>query len=121
MSIEKTRRYYALLTDEDLCACADCRNYRKEIRSSYPELADFLNTWGVDAEKPLEVIPIGPGNGMMFYSGAQYVVIGSSDGFRETAIGNVEAWITDAHPMTDVREDHFVIEVSPIRLKWSGG
>ena len=118
MNLEKTRQYYHHLTDKDVCDCAYCRNYVKEIRSSYPELAAFLDQLGADIEKPFEAIPIGPANGMMFYSGAQYVVMGSADGFKEPAIGDTRVFVTDAHPMTDIKEDHFVIEVSPIKLKW---
>lgn len=121
MRIEKTRQYYDRLTDEDICGCAYCRNYVKEIRSSYSDLAVFLKTLGVDIEKPFETIPISPENGIMFYSGAQYIIMGSADEFKETYIGDVRAFITDAHPMTGIEEDHFVIEISPIYLKWAEG
>jgi len=120
MNIEKTRRYYAQLTEEDICGCAYCRHYVKEIRAAYPELAGFLNASGIDIEKPFETIPICPANGTMFYSGVQYVVMGSADDFEETSVGNVRVLIAGSHPMTDITEDHFVIEVSPIYLKWTG-
>ena len=120
MSTEKTKQYYDRLTDADICDCAYCRNYVREIRNAYPELTDFLSKAGVDIEKPFEVIPIGPADGMMFYSGAQYVVIGAVEESMETSIGNVRIFITDSHPMTDIKEDHFVIELSPINLKWNG-
>ena len=120
MDIEKTRQYYDQLTEKDICDCAYCRNYVKEIRSAYTDLADYLDELGVDVEKPFETIPIWPENGIMFYSGVQYVVMGSADDFRETSIGDVRVFIADSHPMTDIKEDHFVIEISPIYLKWNG-
>lgn len=27
--------------------------------------------------------------------------------------------IADSHPMTDIDEEHYVIEISPIRLTWA--
>ncbi len=74
---------------------------------------------GADIEKPFEAIPIGPENGIMFYSGVQYIIMGSADDFKETSVGDVQIIITDSHPMTDIEDDHFVIEVSPIFLKWN--
>ena len=57
---------------------------------------------------------------MMYYMGVQYVVMGSADDFRETSVGNIRVFLTDFHPMTGITEEHFVIEASPISLKWSG-
>jgi len=120
MNIKKTKQYYHQLTNEDICDCAYCRNYVKEIRSSYTDLADYLGDLGIDIEKPFEAVPVGPENGIMFYSGVQYVVMGSADDFKETSIGDVSMFITDSHPMTDIQENHFMIEISPIYLKWNG-
>ena len=120
MNHEKTRQYYAHLTEADLCDCAYCRNYRKEIRGAYPELSGFLREIGVDIEKPLEVIPIAPDQETMYYGGVQYVVMGTAEDFRESSVGDVRVSVTDSHPMTDVKEDHFVIETSSLRMKWSG-
>ena len=118
MNIEKTRQYYDLLADVDICSCMYCQNYIKEIKNAYPELAVYLDRLGVDIEKPFETIPVEPVNGMMFYSGVQYVILGTADHFEETSIGSVRVFVADSHPMTDITEDHFVIEVAPIYLKW---
>lgn len=37
----------------------------------------------------------------------------------KTAIGSVNVDITDVHPSTQIDETHFVIEIYPIRLKWT--
>lgn len=58
-----------------------------------------------------------PANGIMFYSGVPYVLMGSADDFEETSIGDAQVFITDSHPMTDIKEAHFVIEISSIYLK----
>ena len=119
MSVEKTRQYYERLTDADICNCVYCQNYIKEIKNAYPDLAAFLEQLGVDIEKPFETIPVEPIDGMMFYSGVQYVILGTADRFKETSIGSVRVFVADSHPMTDITEDHFVIEVAPIYLKWT--
>ena len=119
MNIEKTRQYYDQLADADICSCMYCQNYIKEIKKAYPELAVYLHRLGVDIEKPFETIPVEPVNGMMFYSGVQYVVLGTADCFEETSIGSVRVFVADSHPITDITEDHFVIEAAPIYLKWT--
>ena len=118
MNVERTRWYYNQLTDADICDCLYCRNYVREIRAAYPALAAYLDQRGADIAKPFETIPVGPADGVMLYSGAQYVLMGSSDDFEETSIGDVKVWVTDSHPMTDIEEEHFVIEISHIRLPW---
>ena len=120
MDIEKTRRYYARLTDADVCDCAYCRNYVKEIRAAYPELDAYADQLGIDLEKPLETIPVEPAEGRILYSGAQYVVLGAADEFGETSVRNVRVFVADSHPMTGIAEEHFVIELSPIWLDWTG-
>lgn len=91
----------------------------QQILTSYG-LVYYLDQLGIDIEKPFEAIPIATENGIMFYSGAQYVVMGAADDFKDTAIGDIRVFITDSHPMTEIQEDHFVIEISRIYLKWNG-
>ena len=119
MNIKKTKQYYRRLTDEDICDCSYCQNYVREIRATYGDVAAYLDKMGIEIETPFEVIPIGPDNETMFYSGAQYVVIGAADDFMETSIGTVRIVETDSHPVTDIQEEHFVIELSPIYLRWN--
>ncbi len=120
MNIQKTRQYYEHLTDEDVCDCAYCQNYVRKIRKTYPELAAYLDQLGIDIEKPFETIPIDLLNGKMLYSSVQYVVMGTPDDFEETSAGSVSITVTDSHPMTDIKEAHFVIEASPVFLDWTG-
>ena len=74
----------------------------------------------MDIEKPLETLPLEPdGSGSLEYACAQYIVLGSPDDFTKTAVGPILADLAGAHPSTGVEEAHFVIELSPIRLKWT--
>lgn len=118
MSIKETKQYYDSLTAEDLCNCAYCRNYIREIRNAYLKVAEYLLALGVDIEKPFETIPLEPDEtGGIEYLSSQYIVIGNTDGFIKTVIDTVTVDITDSHPLTNIDKPHFVIEIYPVRLK----
>ena len=118
LSIKETKQYYDSLNAEDLCNCAYCRNYIREIRNAYPKVAEYLLALGVDIEKPFETIPLEPDEtGGIEYLSSQYIVIGNTDGFIKTVIDTVTVDITDSHPLTNIDKPHFVIEIYPVRLK----
>ncbi len=120
MNIRKTKEYYTGLTDRDLCQCAFCRTYAKEIRTSLPHIAEYLDSIGVDIEKPFEVIPVDEYTDYMEYTGAQYIVFGEHTGFKETVIDGIYVVYADSHPADSINEKHFVIEIQApdlIRLK----
>ena len=120
MDIEHTKEYYARLTEDDLCQCEYCRTYVREIRKALPRLAAYLGSLGVDIEKPFEVLPLDETAEYMEYLAVQYVVIGSAEGFEENTLEGMDVSVTDSHPMTNIEEDHFVIEIVPhplLRLK----
>lgn len=120
MNIEETKQYYSSLTAEALCDCVYCRNYIREVKNAYPKVADYLFTLGVDIEKPFETMPLEPDEtGKIEYTSSQYIVIGNPDDFDKTVIDTVTVDITDSHPSTDIDKPHFVIEISPVRLKWT--
>lgn len=120
MDILKTRQYYEELTEEDLCNCAYCRNYQKEIKNAYPLLTEHLFDMGVDITKLYESFPIEPEeDGTILYADAQYLVMGNKDNFRETEVEGVHISLADSYPYSDIAEEHFIIEISPIRLPWT--
>jgi len=49
----------------------------------------------------------------------QYIVMGNAADFKSEDVNGVHIGIADSHPMTDIDEEHYVIEISPIRLKWA--
>lgn len=120
MDIKKTEDFYKTMdTDHYICKCDHCQNYIKEIKRSYPLLADHLQSMGVDIENPFETIPMEPDEeGYIEYIGVQYIVLGSKDAFAPTRVSDVEIGIAEFHPATNVEGEHFVIELRPIRLKW---
>ncbi len=119
MNITKTKEYYEVLSPNDLCECDYCKNYVKQIKESYPLLAEYLQNLGVDIEKPFETAPGGPeADGYIKYFFAQYIILGDSEGFCEVTIDSVEVSIADSHPATDIEEEHFVVEIGLTRLKW---
>ena len=52
--IEKTRNYYRNLGPESICDCAYCQNYCARVKTAYSEVARYLDSLGVDIEKPFE-------------------------------------------------------------------
>lgn len=120
MNIEETKQYYSSLTAEALCDCVYCRNYIREIKNAYPRVAEYLLTLGVDIEKPFETIPLEPDEtGYIEYISSQYIVIGNLDDFVKTVIDTVTVDMADSHPSTGIDKPHFVIEIYPVRLKWT--
>lgn len=119
MDLEKTKAYYAALEPDELCPCARCQNYMRQIRSAYPQVAKALEALGVVVEKPFEAMPLAPnGDGTIFYLGPQYLVLGSRGGFQATQVSGVSIDFADSHPPAPLEEEHFVIELSLICLPW---
>jgi len=119
MDVIKTENYYRTLDNDSLCCCDYCRNYYKEVKGTYPGLSNYLAGMGVDIEKPFETMPLEPYGGVIEYIGVQYIVMGNADDFQSEDVYGVHIDIADSHPMTDIDEEHYVIEISPIKLKWT--
>ena len=41
MTVDRTREFYKDF--DDICDCAYCKNYIKEIRKAYPDLEEYLD------------------------------------------------------------------------------
>lgn len=120
MNIEKTKEYYSKLTNDDQCQCDYCKNYVKEIKAAYPEIAKYLDSIGIDIEKPFETMPLEPDeNENIEYICGQYVVMGSTKDFQAYCAEDVKIDIAIGHPSTDISDEHFVIEIFPVFLKWT--
>ena len=120
INIEKTREYYSHLTNDDLCQCDYCKNYSKEIRAAYPAVAEYLEKFGVEIEKPFETMPLEPNDkGIIEYICAQYIVKGSCRDFQPCCIGEVRIDLAMNHPSTKLSDDHFLLEIFPVILKWT--
>ena len=119
MDIQKTRQYNKTVDQSQLCDCDYCLNYIKQIKSEYPVVSEYLDSLGVDIAKPFETMPLEPDNqGKIEYTSVLYVVLGNKNQFKNTTFSNVRIEVTTSHPSTDIQDNHFVIEVYPIVLKW---
>lgn len=78
-----------------------------------------MESMGVDIEKPFETMPLEEKDGYIEYASVQYIVMGSTEGFKESKVGDVTITLADSHPTTDIEWDHFVIEIYLIVLKWN--
>ena len=121
IDIEKTRQYYNNLSSKDLCDCKYCVNYMNRIKDSYPLIAQYLESIGVDIEKPFETMCLNPGEANHIdYFGPQYIVMGNTDNFKEVQIDDIHIRKAESFPYTDILDEHFVIELYPIiSLKWN--
>ena len=102
----------------NFAAAMTAKNYCARVKAAYPAAAEYLAGLGVEIEKPLETSPLEPGaDGMMEYRACQYVVLGSCEENYRHTVGGVEVCKARFYPETGVKEEHFVLEFSPIRLK----
>ena len=118
VDIAKTKEYYAALANSELCNCTYCHNYRLQIKSAYPDVAEYLMTLGIEIQKPFETSPLEPDeNGMLEYCGCQYIAFGNCDTEYRHKIGDVEFRIATSYPSTGIEQEHFVIEFFPVCLR----
>lgn len=117
MNVEKTRQFYK--DYDDLCDCAYCKNYIKEIKKAYPDLDAYLDKFGVDIEKPWEILPGEVSDEMIEYLGAQYILIGNKNYFKKVKLGDIAIDLAKSFPDPGLDCDHYVIEVRPIKLQWT--
>ena len=119
MDIKKTKEFYRQIKSDDLCNCTYCKNYIREIKSTYPKVSEYLSRLGVDIEKPFETMPLEPDkSGDIEYICSQYIVCGTPDDFMKVMVDSISVDIAKSHPEATTEEVHFVIEIYPIRLKW---
>ena len=45
--------------------------------------------------------------------------MGNHSDFQAAVVSGVDIDIADSHPMTDIEDEHFIIEISPIKLRWT--
>ena len=119
MNIEETRDFYK--TYDDICECAYCRNYIREVKKAYPDLVSFLDKIGVNIEKPFETMPGEPENGRIEYFSVQYIVIGDKKDFSKTKLGEVAIHLAKSFPDPGIDCKYYVIELGPIILEWTIG
>lgn len=117
MEIGKNKTYYKKIKTEDICENDYCKNYISQIKKEYPKTTEYLDSIGVDIEKPFKVVPLKAEDKMVYYEEAQYIVLGNKNNFKNTKIGRLKIEITDSHPETNIDEEHYVIKLSPIAVK----
>lgn len=113
----KTREYYRLLSAHSLCDCEYCKLFYLKARKEFPKLATWLEKYGIDIEKPFEVMSLEPDkNGMLDYIAIQYIVYGTCSNDISFHVENCNIRIAHSHPSTGIAEEHFVIEVLPVNF-----
>ena len=116
MTIEKNRQFYK--DYDDLCDCAYCKNYIKEVKKTYPDLGVYLDKLGIDIEKPFETMPGEVSGGFIDYLGVQYIIIGNKSNFKKAKLGNLTIDLAESYPDPGLDCNYYIIEIYPIKLKW---
>ena len=119
VDIVKTKDYYSSIAETSLCDCAYCRNYRLQVKKAFPKVAEYLYSFGIDIEKPFETSPLEPDEtGMLEYCGCQYIAFGKCNPEYHHTVSDVEFRIATSYPSTGIEQEHFVIELFPVKLKY---
>ncbi|MBQ3519272.1 MAG: hypothetical protein IJA31_08135 [Clostridia bacterium] len=119
INIAKTKNYYNAISESDLCDCSYCRIFRQQIKSSYPNISTYLDSLGIDIEKPFETSPLEPDeNGKILYCACQYVVFGNCEREYAHKIGEVSFRAATSYPDTGIKDTHFVLEFFPVELEF---
>ena len=119
VNLTETKRYYNFMAETSMCDCSYCRSYRLQVKSAYPNVAEYLTTLGVDIEKPFDTSPLEPDeNGMLEYCCCQYIAFGTCEHEYRCRIDNVEFRVATSYPSTGIEQEHFVIELYPVQLKF---
>lgn len=118
-NISATKEYYNSITASSLCDCSYCRSYRLQIKSALPKVAAYLDSLGIDIEKPFETSPLEPNeNGTLEYCCSLYIAMGNCELEYRHKIDNIEFRIATSYPSPGIKQEHFVIEMFPIQLKY---
>ena len=119
--VNATKNYYGSLPVDSLCDCSYCANYRSQVRLAYPTVAAYLDSLGIEIEKAFETSPLEPDeNGMLEYCCCQYIVFGQCDEGYHHEIDGVEIRLATSYPATGIEQQHFVLELFPIKLRYAG-
>ena len=78
-----------------------------------------MDSMGIDIEKPYETSPLEPDeNGMIRHCCCQYVAYGKCEPEYHHIIDGVKFRVATSYPITGIGQEHFVIELFPIQLKY---
>ena len=101
---EQTTRY-----SFDHCTCGYCKNYYDTMESTYPEVCEFLDQFGVNIQGPSELMPFEPTLMLACYR------------IRGDIIqwGSAELWAGDIPVTVERGEDStFLLWVGELQLPW---
>lgn len=79
VDIEATRAAYDK-RPQIQCECAGCRNYLRVVDNAPAELAEFLQSLGVDIHKPVEMTQYNVTSGEMAQYGGFFHLVGEYEG-----------------------------------------
>ena len=91
--------------------------YISLVKKQYPVTTEFLREFGVNIEKPFKVNLLEIKDDIIYYSEILYIVLGDKTKFKKAKIGKVKVELADSYPDTNIKENHYVIKLSPIAIQ----
>lgn len=117
VNLNLTRSYYKN-QNFDICDCIYCKFFIKNFKNQYNTISHILSMTGIDVSKPFEVnLPFLNKRGDLEYGSIQYIVYGDCEEDFIIIIDSIKISKAKFYPSTNIREKHFVIEISPIIFK----
>ncbi|MBE6678798.1 MAG: hypothetical protein E7597_08405 [Ruminococcaceae bacterium] len=119
VDVEETKQYYESIT---LCNCVGCSNFYLQVKTAYPSVAEFLNKFGVNIEKPDEIFWTDIENGVILYNTIDYTVSGSFRDAGDVVLahfndGKVKVYITSGFVCPNSQQgEYFTLSVVGIEL-----
>ncbi len=101
------------------CDCGICKNYYRQVKDRYPDVAKYLASINVDILRPFELVWFeNEKNNEIEYVGCQYIVFGTCDKSFTKKIGDVLFEInTNNHPSdSHITDEHFILDFGKIVL-----
>ncbi len=118
VDLEKTKAYYNGVQPSDLCDCEGCRNYRARVRQAYPQMAQYLDSLGIDIEKPFHVsyadLPNEPDT--LLYISCCYAAFGECGPDFSRQIDGLVLTRAGACPDSGVDEPHIELQIVELKL-----
>jgi len=117
-----TQNYYE--NDSDLCKCESCQNFYKNINAVSDDIRNFIEQFGIDINKPIELESIiaDKSKDVVEYT-VYYAVNGNAISSTGTDILLGESIVqiipNEISPNTDIPKPYFVFAISNLWLPWT--
>ena len=116
IDIAKTKKYYAQLTEDDLCDCESCQYYRSIIEQACPEVTAYFLQLGIDIRKPYHLSFVDTEDGNLLYIDCDYLAFGDGDFAYYHKCGEQEITGALIYPDPDFEPPYVMLQINQVIL-----